>query len=188
MAPHSDTTGHPTAAAICIGPQSGPNAAAHSGKIAIRSRSEVRPARLSAGDTVQMAHDFVGQFGLVGTAEQHREQRGALAVRARDAANHRGRRFGKVDAARPRRAKNHGQHRPRRVAQHLECAGAFLVGRGQSKFDRRRRDAERVAERLILQQLQAHVRLRRDPAVRKKIVELLGVGRGKPKAIAGARD
>ena len=35
MAPHSDTTGHPTAAAICIGPESGPNATAHSGKIAI---------------------------------------------------------------------------------------------------------------------------------------------------------
>src|SRR5271154_5957648 len=37
VAPHSETTGHPTAAAMCIGPQSGPKAARQERKIPRRS-------------------------------------------------------------------------------------------------------------------------------------------------------
>ena len=72
--------------------------------------------------------------------------------------------------------------------QHRERAGAFLVRRGESEFDRRLRNAERVAERLVLQELQAHVRLRRDPMIGKEVVELLGVRLGEAKTNCGARN
>src|SRR5688572_6894611 len=45
VAPHSDTTGAPAAAAMCMGPLSGPYAAAQRLKIPANSRKLVRPVR-----------------------------------------------------------------------------------------------------------------------------------------------
>lgn len=49
VAPHSETTGHPTAAAMCIGPESGPQATSHSAKIPAKSSRRVAPVRSSRG-------------------------------------------------------------------------------------------------------------------------------------------
>ena len=45
-------------------------------QIAQRSAS----GEIERGHVVKMPHDVVGEFGFVGTAEQHRKQRGTVGV------------------------------------------------------------------------------------------------------------
>src|SRR5437588_10578002 len=85
-------------------------------------------------------------------------------------------RFGKIDSTRPRRSQNHAEPRSGSIAQ--KTRGALtLVGRGfKTELDRRRRQSERIAECLILKQLETHVRLRLDVTSGEKMVPLLGIG------------
>src|SRR5579875_674314 len=53
--PHNETTGHFTAAAICIDPQSGPKAAAQASKTATNACKPVRPTKLTRGSAPSSA-------------------------------------------------------------------------------------------------------------------------------------
>ena len=77
----------------------------------------------------------------------------------------------------------------RRIAQHFECARAFVVGRGESKFDRRLARCPSASPNAWY-----CISFRRmfgcgcDLMIRKKMIELLGVRRGETETIARARD
>ena len=59
---------------------------------------------------VKLAHHGVGDGGILGTANQYREERGTAVERPRQIANHGRHRLRKIDAARPRRSEEDGDY------------------------------------------------------------------------------
>src|SRR5271166_5791063 len=95
--------------------------------------------------------------------------------------------LGEIDATFPRRAQDDPQQQWRcGVANQMPGARQSFRVRLKAKLNRRRRDAERVAKGLVLQQLEPHVGLRRHLAAGKPMVELLGIGRGKTESLRRA--
>ena len=144
VAPHSETTRVPAAAAMCIGPESGPNAARARAKMPMRSRND-RPARQVGHRHARGRGHCVGELHVTRAADQHRRQ----AAR-RQRVGHRRGALGKpqpalaarTDERRDERRAHIGQQRRRRAraSSSVSCKPKLTGIGGSSSQSAKRRN------------------------------------------------